>query len=167
MNTYRRTHAPAWAAAALTFLLCTACGKGAEASATETTGEQATSAPEEPEAPAHPAKVVASEILRCMKEVDAQAMMPLLNSANQPMDKDDIEEFLAECGEKYKNVDAITEVRAIPDGHHYKDSVWAKLYADSHETFALVLTLEGGKYLFEDDNSPGNTEYESGELLWP
>lgn len=155
------TGAPAWAAATLAVLCAAGCGeRAAEASDTPGPAQEAPDA-----APAHPAAVAAAEILRCIKENDVAGMRPLLNATNQRMDDEDIAGFLAEAGEDLKDVDAIVELRAIPDDDSEAGGAWAKLYDGDEEVFVFVLTLEDGKYLFEDINSPGTRSYEAAALI--
>jgi len=114
-----------------------------------------------------PAEVrVANEILQCVIRGDAAAMRPLLNATNSRMALEDLQGALDEMRQTVGDLTAVSEVRRA-SGRYPEGSVFAKLKDEQGETFVLVLTLEDGKLLFEDINSPSTADYLALEKIWP
>ena len=133
--------------------------EGAKALGTkESSTEEATPAPEE-----HPAITAANKVLAAIHAGDDAAIRPLLNANNQDIRDKDIRRFLEESKTDVGDVTEVTEVRA----GRAENEVVAKIRVVEDEVFVVVLTLEDGKYLFEDINSPGVSRYEALEKIAP
>ncbi len=111
----------------------------------------------------HPAITAANQVLAAIHAGDDAAIRPLLNANNQDVRDKDIRRFLEESKTDVGDVTEVTEVRA----GRAENEVVAKVRVVEDEVFVVVLTLEDGKYLFEDINSPGVSNYESLKKVAP
>ena len=111
----------------------------------------------------HPAITAANKVLAAIHAGDDAAIRPLLNANNQDIRDKDIRRFLEESKTDVGDVTEVTEVRA----GRAENEVVAKIRVVEDEVFVVVLTLEDGKYLFEDINSPGVSRYEALEKIAP
>lgn len=68
--------------------------------------------------------------------------------------------------EAKREVGDVTEVTEVRAGRR-ENEVLAKIKVLEEEVFVVVLTLEDGKYLFEDLNSPSVAGYEALEKIAP
>ena len=126
--------------------------------ATDSTAAETAPAQEE-----HPAITAANKVLAAIHAGDDAAIRPLLNANNQDIRDKDIRRFLEESKTDVGDVTEVTEVRA----GRAENEVVAKIRVVEDEVFVVVLTLEDGKYLFEDINSPGVSRYEALEKIAP
>ena len=113
---------------------------------------------------AHPAINVANQVLAAIHASDAAAIRPLFNATNQRKVSDsDLEGLFRESKDILGDVHQVSELR-----EHYRDGfVAAKIRVVGGEVFVVVLSLEDGKYLFEDLNSPGVDDWEKLGQIWP
>ncbi len=121
--------------------------------------EEATPAPEE-----HPAITAANKVLAAIQAGDAAAIRPLLNATNQEKVSDeDLPRLLEQAKRKIADVTEVSEARK---GRRENETL-ARIRVEGDEVLVVVLTLEDGKYLFEDLNSPGVSDYEGLEKIAP
>ena len=111
----------------------------------------------------HPAITAANKVLAAIHAGDDAAIRPLLNANNQDIRDKDIRRFLEESKTDVGDVTEVTEVRA----GRAENEVVAKIRVVEDEVFVVVLTLEDGKYLFEDINSPDVAGYEALKKIAP
>ena len=134
---------------------------------TQNENQAAEASPAPPAVPApaaeHPAITAANKVLAAIHAGDDAAIRPLLNTNNQDIRDKDIRRFLEESKTDVGDVTEVTEVRA----GRAENEVVAKIRVVEDEVFVVVLTLEDGKYLFEDINSPGVSRYEALEKIAP
>ena len=130
-----------------------------------TAGDSTASNPEDQAAATeHPALTAANNVLSAIHAGDAAAIRPLLNATNQEKVSDeDLPRLLVEAKREVGDVTEVTEVRA----GRRENEVLAKIKVLEEEVFVVVLTLEDGKYLFEDLNSPATADYEALEKIAP
>ena len=125
--------------------------------------KESSSAEATPAAEEHPAITAANQVLAAIHAGDDAAIRPLLNAGNQDIKDRDIRRFLEESKTEVGDVTEVTEIRA----GRAENEVVAKVRVVEDEVFIVVLTLEDGKYLFEDINSPGVSRYEALEKVAP
>jgi len=152
-----------WIVAVLAGLLATGCS--------QKTGPEPAPAHDAPKAgPAVQAapQEVAKQILAAYKARDHARLLALSNATNQPIMKQ-----LAEQGEKhprYKSIHGGWRARTVESWNGRLGDVrypspteaWVAYQTDERgdEVFVVVLTLEDGKWLFEDINSPSKERFE-------
>lgn len=105
----------------------------------------------------HEALTVANQVLDAIHNEDPDAIRPFLNSNNRDnLSNEEIVGFMKESKEHLDGVKTASELR---EGRS-EGTVFAKIREDGDEVFVVVLTLEDGKYLFEDINSPPKESYD-------
>ena len=97
-------------------------------------------------------------ILNAIKESNVPAFECTFNKVNRSK-SGNVKGFMQECIKFTEGVNKITELRRY---ERRKGVVWVicKLKAIDHEMMVITLSLENGKYLFEDINSPDVSQYE-------
>lgn len=108
-------------------------------------------------------KEVGLFVLNAIKDTNVTALKCTLNQTNQDY-SGDLKEFIISQVHFTEGVIDITEIRK----HERRNGeVWihCKLKAVDHEMMVITLTLENGKYLFEDISSPSISEFEELELF--
>ena len=110
----------------------------------------------------HPGITVANKILAAIHAGDAAAVKPLLNATNRKKVSDsDLAGLLQEAKEQVGQVKESPELRQGRD----ENEVMAKIRVVGDEVFVIVLSLEDGKYLLEDINSPSVADYQSKPVI--
>ena len=106
---------------------------------------------------------VGTFILNAIKENNVSAFKCTFNRVNRSKSINE-KEFMQECIKFTEGVSKITEIRRYDKR---KGVVWmlCKLKVIENEMMVITLSLENEKYLFEDINSPGVSEYEKLPLI--
>ena len=124
----------------------------------DSTAPETTPAKEE-----HPSITAANKVLAAIHTGDSAAIRLLLNATNQTLRDDELPQLLKEAKEFVGEATEVTEVRK----RARENQVAAKLRVVEERVLVIVLTLEDGKYLFEDLNSPDVAHYEALEKITP
>ncbi len=133
-------------------------------------GKKKTTVDELPEPPPVPEYVTTgNEVLTAIRNLDVEAILGLLNEANQAkIDGRAAASLLRHLDTLVLDAIAVQQVRQGPP-HMPEGTVLAKIRADEDEgeVFVLALSFENETYLFDDLLSPSTTQYEALEQIWP
>ncbi len=108
-------------------------------------------------------RAVGTFVLNAIKATDVTALKCALNQVNSNK-PEHLKDFMIESQKFTEGVQSITEIRRY-DKHTGVVWVLCKLKAVDEEMMVITLSLENGKYLFEDIHSPSLSEYEKLEVI--
>jgi len=154
-----------WLTAVLPLALLTGCGDDNTAYDDSIGGAVESNGTASKE-PATPDSVrVANEILRCIRDGDAEGLRPHLSTNNANMSDQRLGQALKEWGDRLSDVTEVTEMRW--DTTAAVDSQWAKLKEVDGEVFCILLYEQDDTLRLEDIISPSTAFYSRTARLWP
>jgi hypothetical protein len=108
-------------------------------------------------------RAVGTFVLNAFKETNVTALKCTFNQGNRDK-QGNVKEFMIESIKFTEGVNNITEIRRY-DKHNGVVWMLCKLQVVDEEMMVITLSLENGKYLFEDIHSPSVSDYEELELI--